>query len=140
MNPIPSVNSYPDFAVFVNRSGFCWTCTVPQLSFGGKVYRSADLAWLLSNGDTEQPTRICRNPDCVRPNHLQPPSVVIETKTVTKITKKKFTRSKVSLKQVRQIRKLHAEGCRAARLAEWFGLTRAAIHYIVTRRSYPDVV
>lgn len=138
----------------VTKTDGCWLWTGARTHGGtgygligssgkrGPLVYAHRFSYLIHHGD---PTGFdvlhkCDNPRCVNPDHLFLGTAADNARDM--VNKHRGT-AKLSLEQVREIRKLCNEtvkGKRArAKLAERFGVTYTAISYVVARKTFKHV-
>lgn len=75
---------------------------------------------------------LCRNRACINPKHLEPVTNVVN--------KRRGIRIILTADKVREIRKLREQGVKYRVIAGQFGITTGAIHPIMTRKTWKDVL
>jgi hypothetical protein len=135
----------------VDTSGDCWLWTAATNSDGHgafwdtvRVRRAARWLW----EDLHDPipaghvvVHACSNASCVRPEHLQLGTVANAprgTPPVSRTGTERSRRDRLSWEQVREIRRLAAEGSTQLALAAQFDVSRGAIRAVLSRRSWND--
>lgn len=122
----------------VQKTEACWlwtaTCDVHgygRFAVGGTPVLAHRVGYELMHGAIPEGLELdhlCRNPSCVRPDHLQPVS------HTTNMRRGRPT--KLTANEVRWLRSLHAAGTSATRLAAMFGIGRRQVWMITSRRSW----
>lgn len=144
------------FWKFVDKSQGCWLWTGVRNNVGygrinpgggSKRYASAHrISWLLAHG--QSPPRgmcvlhRCDNRLCVNPDHL---FLGTNSENMADMVGKgraakgeKNVHAKLTLEQVRHIRRSKSEGAKVSALAKQFGVTQATIYYIVSGTTWRE--
>jgi hypothetical protein len=152
----------------VDKSGQCWLWTAARFSNGYGAFRVAGNnvrahrhSYELTNGPIPPGMVVCHtcdNPACVRPDHLflgtsadnardmsEKGRGATGGKNASRLHPERLRRgeahgrAKVTEEQVREIRRLYAEGVPHRKLAKMFGLSPSPILDIVHRRHWQHV-
>lgn len=106
-----------------------------RLICGGKLLSAHRVSWELVKGIIPEGLKVlhkCDNPACVRPFHL-----FLGTYKDNRLDcLRKGRGSKLTLDQVRKIRKLYASGITQVIIAKKFGVTRETVSAIANRRIW----
>lgn len=139
--------------VDVGEPDECWEWQAYRTALGygqvrrdGKTYTTSRYVMGLQPGDGLEAMHTCDNPPCVNPAHL-----VVGTHAENMADMRRKGRgsaprgadnpkSKLTAEQVAEIRERHLVGGETqTALAEEFGVSQVAVHYIVHRRSWKHV-
>lgn len=107
---------------------------------GGRKLTAHRYAWALSNGpipDNLKACHRCDNPSCVNPSHL---FLGTQTENMADCTRKGRHAAKLTPDEVREIRALYETGGLTQKeIGSRYGVTQAAIHWIVVGRNWAHV-
>ncbi len=149
----------------VDRSGDCWEwtgCCFAGKEYGvfrcrGKNLRAHRYAYEITYGPIPAGLFVCHrcdNPRCVRPDHLflgtaahNSADMVAKrrqargkrTRPETRARGERHHKAKITAADVRDIRRLYAEGVSQRTLADRYALAHSNVFAIVTRRSWRHV-
>jgi hypothetical protein len=119
-----------------------------QVRVGRKMVYAHRVAFERSKGEIPEGMFVCHscdNPPCCNPDHLflgthqENMSDKVAKGRQTAMVGTKNPSSKLTEDDVRQIRKLYADGINMPRLAAVFGVTKQAIYLIVHRRKWQHI-
>lgn len=105
-----------------------------QMKMNGKLWAVHRIYYEREYGpipEGKQLDHLCRNRACVNPMHLEP---VSGTENM-----RRGSATKVSLEQVREIRKLAEADASKKELARWYGISLTQTYRIIRRESWADV-
>lgn len=129
-------------------SGDCWEWTGPVYANGygcaalrGRTSHAQRIAWELTTGTSPGALYVCHKCDnrrCVNPAHLFLGTHADNMKDCVSKGRMRPP-AKLTESQVREIRRLHAEGMTPATLSSMYPVKAWAINSIVSRRSWKHV-
>jgi HNH endonuclease len=130
----------------VHKTETCWLWTGGTTKDGYGILADEDgtliyahrAAWKLTHGDPgdQDVLHRCDNPPCVNPDDLFLGSAKDNGQDMAK---KRRGTSTLSPEQVREVRALSKSGVSMYAIADRFGLSQAAIWYVVRRKTYTHV-
>jgi len=142
--PRPTKTALQRFWDKVNTTGDCWVWTGQRshggygiFSANGKPVRAHRYLYEVLNGLIPAGLVIrhtCDNPPCIRPEHLLPGTLIDNARDSVdrgrNVHGDTHPRSKLSDEKVRKIRELKAAGLSHRELADFYGVSSAAIAHI----------
>jgi len=142
----------------VNKTSNCWLWTgARQSKKGVPVYGNVAInkqwlgahriSWMLAFGAIPEGAWVlhkCDNPVCVNPKHLFLGTVIDNNRDMWAKRRgisnlPEHGNAKVSIEDVKKIRRLYAGGMIQAEIAKKFGTCQANISRIVLKKSWPNV-
>ena len=131
----------------------CWEWTgsltnqgYGQLEVSGVTFKAHRLSWLLFNGGrliTLGVLHKCDNRKCINPDHLflgtNADNLADRQAKGRQARGESHARSKLTMKDIRRIRKLVANGTRQSVLAKEYGVNFSTIFNIIKRKTWKHI-
>jgi hypothetical protein len=133
------------------KSGDCMLWQGPRTNGYGRitvdkhvVYAHREVHRLASGESPEVVMHTCDTPQCINPAHLKSGDIYSNTQDmVDKGRQSKGAahyKAKLTEKEVREIRAARTAGVPVSKLAKAYEVSRGAIYYLVSNRSWKDIV
>lgn len=131
-----------------NWLGNCQNNGYGRLKFRNVRSLAHRVSWQVFRGEIPKGMCIlhsCDNPRCVNPDHLflgtkdDNNQDMIEKGRDRKVCGEKSPKAKLTVGQVRELRRLYLEGVKIYQLAPIFGINRSSIGAIVRRKTWKHV-